>query len=234
MFLGRYEVSSSFLGSTLIKIVSNHVLGSRGFLMLFNMLMLLRDLAKFGIRFFEQLWCRLRYLEREQRTSVSLGARLDTGRRFSLKTSNEYYKFVMKSGASLEAGVVVNSWLGPVTISEQSNVGIGSIIIGPVFIGRNTTIAQNVFIAGENRKHTGTSAGLLGASEAVEVKPVNIGNGVWIGAGAKVMPGVTIGDACIISAGAVVTKDVPSGSLVAGVPAKVIKMIIPMDKVSKD
>lgn len=198
------------------------------------MLMLLRDLAKFCIRFLEQIWCRLRYVEREHGTSISLGARLDTGRRFSLKSSNQYYKFAMKSGASLESGVVVNSWLGPVTVSEQSNVGIGSIIIGPVFIGRNTTLAQNVFIAGENRKHTGTSAGLLGASEAVEVKPVNLGNGVWVGAGAKVMPGVTIGDACIISAGAVVTKDVPNGSLVAGVPAKVIKSILPIDKVGKD
>lgn len=52
---------------------------------------------------------------------------------------------------------------------------------------------------------------------------VNIGNKVWIATNAIILPGVTIGDGAIIAAGAVVTKDVPSRSMVAGVPAKVIK-----------
>lgn len=55
--------------------------------------------------------------------------------------------------------------------------------------------------------------------------PVKIGNGVWIGAGAIICPGVTIGDHTIIAAGAVVTKDVPSGSIAAGIPAKVIRTL---------
>ena len=54
-------------------------------------------------------------------------------------------------------------------------------------------------------------------------KEVNIGNHVWIGAKAMIMKGVTVGDGAIIAAGAVITKDVPARSLVAGVPAKVIK-----------
>lgn len=53
--------------------------------------------------------------------------------------------------------------------------------------------------------------------------PIRIGNDVWIGTDAVICPGVTIGDNVIIAAGAVVTKDVPSGCVVAGVPAKVIK-----------
>ena len=56
-------------------------------------------------------------------------------------------------------------------------------------------------------------------------KPVKIGNKVWIGAHATILPGVTIGDGAVVAAGAVVTKDVPSNVVVAGVPAKVIKEI---------
>lgn len=51
--------------------------------------------------------------------------------------------------------------------------------------------------------------------------PIRIGKDCWIGGGAIVLPGVTIGDRCIIAAGSVVTKDVPDDSLVAGVPATI-------------
>ena len=53
--------------------------------------------------------------------------------------------------------------------------------------------------------------------------PVHIKTGAWIGAGAIILPGVTIGDFSVIAAGAVVTKDVPPYTMVAGVPAKVVK-----------
>lgn len=56
-------------------------------------------------------------------------------------------------------------------------------------------------------------------------KPIVIGKNVWIGANATILGGVTIGDNSIIAAGAVVTKDVPSDSVAAGVPARVIKSI---------
>ena len=54
-------------------------------------------------------------------------------------------------------------------------------------------------------------------------KPIKIGNRVWIGIAATIMPGVTVGDNSIIAAGTVVTKDVPPNCIVAGVPAKKIK-----------
>lgn len=56
-------------------------------------------------------------------------------------------------------------------------------------------------------------------------RPINIGNNVWIGAHVSVLPGVTIGDNCVIGAGSVVNKDIPSGTLAVGNPCRVIRKI---------
>jgi len=56
-----------------------------------------------------------------------------------------------------------------------------------------------------------------------EFRKVTIGKGVWIGANSLILPGVTIGDDCVIGAGSVVTRDIPSGSIAVGSPARVIK-----------
>lgn len=57
-------------------------------------------------------------------------------------------------------------------------------------------------------------------------KPVTIGDDVWIGGNVTILPGVTIGSNVIIAAGAVVTKDVPSNTLVGGVPTKKIRDLV--------
>ena len=57
------------------------------------------------------------------------------------------------------------------------------------------------------------------------VKPVIVRRNAWIGAGAMILPGVTIGENAIVAAGAVVTKDVPDNTVVAGVPAKIVRNI---------
>ncbi|HSQ21286.1 MAG TPA: DapH/DapD/GlmU-related protein [Coriobacteriia bacterium] len=56
-------------------------------------------------------------------------------------------------------------------------------------------------------------------------KPVHVGHGAWLGANSTVLAGVTVGENAVVAAGAVVSKDVPPGAVVAGVPASVIRML---------
>ena len=84
---------------------------------------------------------------------------------------------------------------------------------GGIYIEDNCLIGHQVVIATINH-------GLSPADRSsCYCKPVRIGENVWIGAGAKILPGVEIGDNAIIGAGAVVTKDVGENQIVAGVPA---------------
>lgn len=85
-----------------------------------------------------------------------------------------------------------------------------------ITIGDDVLIADNVTIR-DSDIHK-----IVGKENEV-TKPIHIGNHVWIGDGARIMKGVTIGDGAIVAAGSIVTKDVPPKSLVAGIPAKVIK-----------
>jgi len=60
--------------------------------------------------------------------------------------------------------------------------------------------------------------------QTFKAKLIEIGRDVWIGMGAIILPGVTIGDGSIISAGAVVTSDVAAGTMVSGAPARLVKL----------
>ncbi|MBM7635309.1 sugar O-acetyltransferase [Streptococcus saliviloxodontae] len=68
------------------------------------------------------------------------------------------------------------------------------------------------------------------ANGACYSKPVTIGSHVWIGGGVQINQGVTIGDNVVIGSGSVVTKDIPSNSIAAGVPCRIIRPITEADK----
>ena len=94
--------------------------------------------------------------------------------------------------------------------------------VAPININNHVLIASNVMITSENH---GMNPELCKsyASLPLEGKPVEIGEGCWLGEKVIVLPGVTLGERCVVAAGAVVTKSFPSYTLLAGVPAKAIK-----------
>jgi acetyltransferase-like isoleucine patch superfamily enzyme len=89
--------------------------------------------------------------------------------------------------------------------------------IGGITIEDNVMIGPRVNITSENHPLDPADR------EALIPKPVMIRRNAWIGAGATILPGVTIGENAVVAAGAVVSRDVPANTVVAGIPAKVVK-----------
>lgn len=91
----------------------------------------------------------------------------------------------------------------------------------PVRFGDNVFVAPNCsfYTAGHPIDADERNNGLEYA------RPISIGNNVWIGGNVTVLPGVTVGDNCVIGAGSVVVNDIPSGSVAVGNPCKVIRKI---------
>lgn len=109
-----------------------------------------------------------------------------------------------------------------VGVDSAPGINGGAYITGTggLTIGSYCIFAKNIVIITANHN--------LYDYRIRDVRPVYIGNYCWMGAGAKVMPGVTLGDHTIVAAGAVVTKSFPEGYCVlAGVPAKKIKELDP-------
>lgn len=102
-----------------------------------------------------------------------------------------------------------------------SNFNLTVVDDADVYIGDSVMIAPNVVIA------TGTHPICPELREKVYQYnlPVHIGNRVWIGAGAVILPGITIGDDTVIGAGSIVTKDMPSGVVAVGNPCRVLRKI---------
>ncbi len=88
---------------------------------------------------------------------------------------------------------------------------------GGIYIGDGSFIGHCVVLATLNHEQDPENRG------DIYPKPIYIGKNVWIGSHATVTQGVTIGDGAIVAAGAVVTKNVPKGVIVGGIPAKHIK-----------
>lgn len=134
-----------------------------------------------------------------------------------------YRLFSLGRKSVIESFSCINNAVGDVIIGDYTRVGLHNTIIGPVRIGNNVNLAQGITVTALNHNFDDTTKRI--DQQGVTTKAVTINDDVWIGANAVVLPGVTIGTHSVVAAGAVVSKDVPPYTIVAGVPAKVIKQL---------
>jgi acetyltransferase-like isoleucine patch superfamily enzyme len=113
-----------------------------------------------------------------------------------------------------------------VTIGDRCLIGRGSGIVGhfSIEIGNDVWTGHNVYITDQNHGYEDVTRPI--SQQSQPERAVKIGDGSWLGYGSVVLPGVTIGEHCVIGANSVVTHDVPSFSVAVGVPARVIKKYV--------
>ncbi|MCK5809028.1 2,3,4,5-tetrahydropyridine-2,6-dicarboxylate N-acetyltransferase [bacterium] len=149
-------------------------------------------------------------------------SRIELDRRNSAVPLVDYTKI----NARIEPGVFIRD---RVSIGNNCVIMMGAVINIGAEIGVNTMIDMNVVVGGRVSIgagcHIGAGSVLAGVIEPPSATPVVIEDGVVMGANAVVLEGVRIGKNSVVGAGAVVINDVPPNSVVAGVPAKVIKIV---------
>ena len=154
------------------------------------------------------------YQHRGKHAVIHRSARMDTP---------PYRKFSLGDYSVIESFACINNAVGDVIIGDYTRIGLHNTIIGPVTIGNHVNLAQGITVTALNHNFTDPNKRI--DEQGISTTPVVIEDDIWIGANAVILPGVTIGHHSVVAAGAVVTKNVPPHSLVAGVPAKVIKQI---------
>lgn len=132
---------------------------------------------------------------------------------------------VLGADCYIRDGAILAPAKGSITLGDHTTVGPYSYIDGDghIEIGSHVRMGPHVCIFSADHEFSDPSLPIW--KQGMRRAKVVIGDDVWIGAGVIILAGVTIGSRCILAAGAVVTKDIPGGSVVGGVPAKVIKQL---------
>ena len=127
--------------------------------------------------------------------------------------------------ARIEPGAIIRE---KVEIGQGAVIMMGAVINIGAVVGKGTMIDMGAVLGGRAtvgaRCHIGAGAVLAGVVEPASATPVIVEDGVLVGANAVVIEGVHIGKNAVVAAGAVVIEDVPDNAVVAGSPARVIKM----------
>jgi acetyltransferase-like isoleucine patch superfamily enzyme len=143
---------------------------------------------------------------------VRLGAHVQIGPLWRLEALGTFH------GAHHEGRIEIGDW-------TAAEIGLHVAAAREVVIGRDVLIASWVFITDHDH-------GIAGARPPRHApldppRPVRIGDGCWLGERAIVLPGVELGPRCVVGAGAVVTRSFPAGSVIAGVPGRILRTIEP-------
>jgi len=129
--------------------------------------------------------------------------------------------FTIGKNSTIEDFCTINNGVGDIYIDEETRIGIGSVLIGPITIGKHVRLAQNVVISALNHNYEDVSKPI--SQQGVSTNEVEVGDETWIGANVTILPGCNIGKHCVVAAGSIVTKSIPSYSVAAGNPARIIK-----------
>jgi acetyltransferase-like isoleucine patch superfamily enzyme len=126
------------------------------------------------------------------------------------------------SGVFIGRNTILSCKNGDIDVEDGANIGFNCELFSAsrVRIGRNTLLAAYCYVIGGD--HDFSDPGRAVLEQARSSQGVDVGEGAWLGAGAKVLDGVTIGNRAIVGAAAVVRDAVPEGAIAVGIPARVI------------
>lgn len=130
-------------------------------------------------------------------------------------------QFELGAFSTIEDFSAINNGVGSVIIGERTKIGLSNTIIGPVTIGNDIRLAQNITLSGLNHNYEDINIPIH--KQGVSTAPIRIEDNTWIGANVVVLAGVTVGKHSIVAAGSVVTKNIPPYSVAVGNPARIIK-----------
>ena len=129
--------------------------------------------------------------------------------------------FSLGKYSTIEDFCTINNGVGDVQIGNNTLIGMGNTIIGPITIGNDVIFAQNIVASALNHAYSDVTKPIH--SQPILTSPIIVEDECWIAANVVITAGVTIGKHSVVGAGSVVTKSVPPYSVVVGNPAKVIK-----------
>jgi len=126
------------------------------------------------------------------------------------------------NGVFIGRNTILSCKDGDIDVGDEANIGFNCEIFSAsrVTIGRSALLAAYSYVIGGDHDRADPSRPAL--EQGRTSSGVTIGDGAWIGAGAKILDGVAIGANAVVGAGAVVNRDVPAQTVVAGVPARVV------------
>jgi tetrahydrodipicolinate N-acetyltransferase len=182
------------------------------------------NLDFFGEERFGVLFCELKEFNNLYKENKELitSYRIENDRRNSAIPLADLSKY----NARIEPGAIIRDL---VEIGDNCVIMMGAVINIGASIGEKTMIDMNTVIGGRaivgSNCHIGAGAVLAGVVEPPSANPVIIEDGVLIGANAVVLEGIKVGKGSVIAAGSIVVKDVEPYTVVAGVPAKLLKKV---------